>query len=248
MGAAIDFAQVEMNALQLLQLSAKAGVNARLFGGIGINLVAPWVPLFGYPRPQKDIDIVVADKDFDAIVETLQNNRWRMDRRSLMFNDGRMVRAKHSLTGIRLDVFTDPLHLNQQISLGNRLALWEITLSGADLLLTKLQVAYPSPRDLYDALALIMTFTFSDSDKRSCLNVSRLREVCSVWRFYYSINRNLNLLLKTIETSSLLLTASKADASARVTELLREIETGSRNLIWKLRDMIGPRFGWYEDI
>ncbi len=240
--------QIEIVGAQTLEALIDAGVTARLFGGVAINLVSPWEPIFKCPRPQKDIDVIIRSNDVDTALDVLGNNGWKMNLRSLMFNEGRHVRAKHS-SGLHLDLFTDPLHLNQTIHIDSRFKLSKITLTASDLLLTKLQAAKPTERDLRDILALVLTCRLSESEKPDLLNVKRLCDVFArSWGFYYGACLNIERIGNLLQKNPALVNGSGTLATGRLDALIEVARNSRKTVFWTLRSVIGPRFKWFDDI
>jgi hypothetical protein len=241
--------QIEVVASQILANMGRAGVTARLFGGIAIGLISPWKPIFGYDRPQKDIDVIVQHRHLDAAVDVLAGQGWQIDRHSLYFNEARRVRAKHPQLGLRLDLFTDPLHLNQMIFIGHRFSLSPVTLATSDLLLTKLQAAKPTQRDLDDVIALVSTLSIGKSDSPGRIDSNRLREACTYsWGFYHGARLNLARIGELVRADARLAESTKNLVQPRIHELLEATEPSRKTLAWTIRGLLGPRFGWYEDL
>ena len=235
-------------ATELIDQMTAGGVVARLFGGAAIALAAAWNYTYGIPRSIRDLDLVVRRSSLRVAAQHLKAIGGTVDRRSLMINDGRLV--KGSYRSINVDIYSDPLYLSHKISLGSRLDIDPLRLTTADLLATKLQIESGSRKDddLRDIIALLASTPLSDNSDVNFLNKSRICSLCAQsWGFYYSTLRSFaaaEALLPSIHASEEIV----RQATTGMSELKRSIERTPKSRLWKLRQHIGPRLPWYEAI
>jgi hypothetical protein len=233
-------------AVALVTKLGDAGVIARLFGGSAFALIADWDHVFGVPRPIPDIDLVVDQKSFYDTASVIVGLGGSVDRASLSTTDARMLRAQYE--NIKVDVFSDPLKLNQEIRIGSRLTLEIHTLSRADLLATKFQIEHRADRDLRDVLALLATSSTGTPKSERYLDQARIAQLCSSnWGFHYSSLRWIADIRRRLEDIRL------SDGFALIIQrniesILAAIMSESKPWYWKLRNLAGPRIRWYAEI
>lgn len=227
----------------------RVGVNGRLFGGVAIEMVAPWRTIFGSDRPQKDLDLVIAFSDLPVALEELRAAGWLIDRRSVMLNGARGVHAALAETRVRMDVFTDPLRFNQTIVIGERLRFPGITLSATDLLLTKLQVVNATDRDVRDMAAMLAILPLSPASGHGQVDVSRIEQACSMsWGFHHGACLNLCRVGDLLAGDEKLPLGPRTQATEAARRLERAIEGSAKGVGWKIRAWLGPRLPWYDHV
>jgi hypothetical protein len=129
-----------------------------------------------------------------------------------------------------------------------------LTLSLADLLLTKLQIVKLNAKDANDALALLVDHavtTTSSSDSAGAepdgsIDGAYIAGICARdWGWYTTVTDNMRKI-SSIGGSPLDATA-RARADQRIADLLTAIESAPKTLKWRTRAALGRRVPWYED-
>ena len=133
---------------------------------------------------------------------------------------------------------------------GERLGLHPMTLSPADLLLSKLQIVELTPRDALDAAALLADHQLTESGAAG-IGLERVRQICcDDWGWWRTVDGNLGSL-----TEGWLAARSVADpdgrqvlgtALARAAELRDGLGSWPKSARWKMRSVIGERMRWYD--
>lgn len=224
---------------QLVNELNTGGVMARLFGGAAIAFSCP-----GRAIPVKDLDLVVQAGGMKNAVRLLRGCGWDPDPRDVMLGDQRRVRFVHRELQQSLDVFMDPLLFNQSLSIGERLALHPVTLSPADLVLTKLQIHVFTERDADQLRELLNALPLMDGDLQpDGINWRRIVGVCSKnWPMHYACGLNLSRLRNAASIQGLEGIPSWLSA----TEFLQaQLAEAPKTISWKLRHAIGARMRWY---
>jgi len=233
-------------AMALITGLNREGIEGRLFGGAAFAIACYWDGVFRRSRRIKDIDLVVPAGAYKGIPSIIRKLGGAVDRAAVLLNEGRLIRA--SFRGILVDIYSDPLFLNQEIALGARLTLEEYCLAPADLLATKLQINAHTERDARDIVALLSACELVDSDGIRMANIRRIVELCSrTWNFYYASKRSLALITNVMGEFDVGEAESRL-IFKKVSYLLSEIERPPKSMLWKCRAVIGPRMRWYSDI
>jgi hypothetical protein len=234
---------VQTEGVALVAALAENGAPARLLGGVAIaqHRHAGWVSAFD--RAYGDIDLVAGSRSRRAVERAMgargyeaavSFNRLHGDRR-LLFLDSAHAR--------QVDVFLGRFSMCHALELDDRLAGHPTTLAPADLLLTKLQVAEPDPKDLRDAIALIHQHELGADAEGDVLGLDRLVEVTSAdWGWWTTFTDNLARLPEA--AASLL--SETAVVEARCAEIAAALEAAPKRLRWRARAKIGRRVPWRE--
>jgi hypothetical protein len=146
-----------------------------------------------------------------------------------------------------VDVFFDELDFCHRIDLRGRLGIDPLTITLADLLLSKLQYVKPRQQDLDEIIALLSSHEISSGDG-DLISSARLGEViCRSWGFYYTCVLNLERIRGRLAASEF--AGSTREKVLRQTEMLRaQLAEWPKGMLWGLRAKIGPRLKWYQDV
>jgi len=230
---------------ELVRALAEAGATARLLGGVAVaeHRHHGWGPAL--ERRYGDIDLAAGSRAGPAVGALLAGrgyepaqpfNRLHGDRRLLFYD-----RAH----GRQVDVFLGRFAMCHELDLEGRLTGHPTTLSPADLLLTKLQVVEPDPKDLLDAVALFHQHELGDDDDGDVLGVDRLVAVTRAdWGWWTTLTDNLAALRAT--AAGLLDDAGAALVAGRVEDVVAALERAPKGLRWKARARVGRRVDWFE--
>jgi hypothetical protein len=209
-------------AKRLLRAADERGLTIRAIGGVAVGLRCP-----SATRQYKDLDVVCLSqqrRDVDAFfvehgyVADAEFNLLQGHRRLLHFD-----RANDR----RLDTFVDRFEMCHALDLRDRLALDELTLTPADLLLTKLQVVETGERDLQDMVALLLDAEIDDE---------RVAQVCADdWGWWRTATETLDKLERY-----------EPSLAPQIAQLRKRIEAAPKSLRWRARAKIGDRVRWYE--
>jgi len=251
---AVPLADVQSEAVRVLERAGEANVLVRLLGGtaVGMHRHGPWPPAL--ERRYGDIDLVVKKGQDRALRHLLEElgyvpnrgfNNLHGDRR-LLFYDERNER--------QVDVFIGTFRMCHTLELDDRLGLHPQTLAPADLLLTKLQVVKINTKDIIDAQALLLGHEV-ERGPGDLIDLGRLVQVTSRdWGWYTTFMDNLARLMPSIVPSpsggGQGGGALPADAAALVGRRFAKIQVAlvdaPKSLSWKARAAVGRRMAWYE--
>ncbi len=229
----------------LIRRLAEGHVVGRLLGGVAVAVRCPAArdpsPL---ARSYSDLDIVVTRPSRRHLSSVLAALEFTAAERFNAMN-GHSRQLYTSRDGVDLDVFIEQFRMCHEIDLKRRLEVDETTLPLADLMLTKLQVAELTEKDIRDCVALALDHEFTDTD--AGINVTRICEIASNdWGWWRTVTENLGRV--AAHASGLGLSAEAAQrATAKVTLLLEQLEQAPKNLRWKARARLGDRVPWRDE-
>jgi len=235
-------------ATRSIEAAAGAGFELRALGGIAVAMRCPSAqapePL---ARDFSDIDLVVARRSVKKLTKLLPTlgcvpherfNAANGDSR-LLFYLGDEGDDDH------MDVFVDSFRLCHELPLADRLGHHDATITLADLLLTKLQVAKLSHKDVTDAAALLLDHPLTPDE--SGINATHLVGVlASDWGWWRTSTETLDKL-KGLFASLGLASQDHELLQHRLAELSQQIEERPKSLKWKARARIGEHRPWRVD-
>jgi hypothetical protein len=241
---------------RIVEAADAAGLPIRVVGGVGVALIAPTVGQLRPIRTYHDIDLA-APARAPAIARLMAALGYGA---STEFNalNGAERMLFHDPGGRRIDVFIDTLRMCHELPFRDRLTAWPMTLSPADLVLSKLQIVELTDRDAQDVLALLADHALTEADHEG-IDVRRIREVCARdWGWWRTVDDNLAGLVSRWEEASAASPAGAGAAGAgappeassaaleRARHLRSHLAAAPKSVCWRLRAVVGPRLRWYE--
>jgi hypothetical protein len=223
----------------------EGGVNARLLGGVAIALRCPTaLPPSALARNYSDLDIVVnraGRRHLSSVLDSLDFTG------ATRFNamNGHARQLYTSNDGVDLDVFIDEFKMCHHMDLKDRLLVDSMTLPLADLMLTKLQVAELTEKDVRDCTALVLDHALTDDD--SGISVTR---ICAItggdWGWWRTVTENLGKVRDHADRLGLTSDAAAA-VSSRTGALEARIDEAPKTLRWRARARLGDRMPWRDE-
>jgi hypothetical protein len=229
-----------------VQSAGDAQLALRLFGGVAIWERSDERTRSALGRRYADIDFVAHRRASRPVRDLLERQGYEPERTfNATHGAGRLL--YHAADGsFHIDVFLDRFEMSHKLEFESRLELEPVTLTAADLLLAKLQVAEINEKDLTDAAMLLLDHRLADGDGPGRLNVAYVSELCAAdWGLFTTAGDNLDALDRL--RSELPLDGDQATTLAAQTASLRDaLEQAPKSRSWKLRARIGRRKRWYE--
>ena len=230
---------------RLLALAEDEGVVLRLLGGVAICLRAPDGLPEPFRRSYEDLDFVTSRGTAAACARFLREleyephvafNALHGKERLLFFDD------EH---GRQVDIFVAAFRMSHRIPLEARLALEQLTVPLAELLLTKLQIAELNEKDVRDSLALLHGHRVADEDGDAVNAAHIARLLSGDWGLWRTFTGNLAACREHVAEYDLP-AAERQVLRERIDALARRIEAEPKSRAWKLRARVGERKRWYE--
>ncbi|GAA5266461.1 hypothetical protein ACOSOMT5_P2888 [Acidiphilium sp. MT5] len=222
---------------------AAQGGTARLLGGRAIHAVCGDSLPPALRRPSLDIDLVINSRSRKALKAAMAELGCTPSHEFNLLN-GKERMIFHA-GAIKIDIFIDLFRMCHTLNLAHRLELHPLTLSPADLLLTKLQVVHAERKDLSDTAALLLACGLGP-EALGAIDTSYIAKILgNDWGFW----RTAKGTLQTLDTRADEICGEPDLAAAlrrHIVELLSVLETAPRSLSWRMRAIIGERTPWYE--
>jgi hypothetical protein len=238
---------INAEAQRLLAAIDRAGLGARLIGGMAIRLLAAERLPAAYERPIQDLDFILAKRDRQAFNQLLIDAGYAPQERFNALHGARRLLYDDSAHGRQIDVFVDTFSMCHELPLAEQIPARPHTLPAADILMTKLQIVELNEKDQRDLFALLCTHTVATGRGEGEIDVARIAELTSNdWGLQHTFELNLERLRAALGEQPL--AAEQAAAVAeRIDELARALEEAPKSRKWKLRAKVGERKRWYEE-
>ena len=238
--------EIELN--RLIAAANERSILLRVLGGLAIKVHRKKEhPVFS--REYGDLDFVVAGKqrrEFEAFMPQVGYSPHKQF--NVLNGNERQIYYQND-TELKIDIFVDTFSMCHKIPLAGRLQLHPITIPPAELLLTKAQIAELNRKDALD-IASILLFTETGADDDGRINLTRLAQLCgSDWGLYKTTSINLKRVEDVVSDVKVNLTEPERGVIVkRIGEILRTFETMPTSLAWQMRDKVGTRVRWYEEV
>jgi hypothetical protein len=220
-------------AVALVAEGASRGVTLRITGGIAVRIACERSTR---SAEHKDIDLVGRSRERSDIERLLCDFGYDPDERFNALRGHTRLLFGDPVRGRDLDVFFDRLSMCHVLEVKDRLDADRLTLSPADLLLSKLQMVEPEERDIADALELL---AYAQVDPDRVVEV-----LAGDWRWWRTATANLETA-RAVAPERLAPEAA-ARCVARIGQLLEATEVAPKSVRWRMRARVGDRVRWYE--
>lgn len=253
-----SWAKLQNEAVALVAAAAEKGVTLRVVGSAGIRLhcAAPGPLMDRLGRAAKDIDFIVPQRQRKGMRKLLESRGYVVDRDLLIAMEGARYSFEHSEHGTEIDVFVEKLNFCHTIELGDRLTRHPVTIPLEELLLQKLQIIEMTTTDVMDASVLLATHETSGpgdapptvAEVIDAGYIARL--LARDWGFHHTAMRNLERALPTGTAAGPVdVGPAGNDRAQRGAQRLREaIDAEPKTLAWRMRDKVGERKQWWQDV
>ncbi|HET7015660.1 MAG TPA: hypothetical protein VFI65_17205 [Streptosporangiaceae bacterium] len=236
--------EVTAQASAIVAGAEQHGVTLRVLGSAGIRLhCAATGPLMdALDRPVKDIDLLVPEKQRKPMRRYLESLGYITDRDVLIAMEGTRYCFKHPDGGAELDVFVEKLNFCHPVEVRARLALHPVTLPIEELMLAKLQIVELTTTDVMDLGVILATHDIGPVGDTEVIDAGHIAGLFSKdWGFHHTATKNLRQIDE--------LTAGRhAKVAERVDRLLGAIDAEPKSLAWRMRDKVGERKQWWQDV
>lgn len=231
---------------RLVQTADAAGLAVRLFGGVAIWHRSREATRAALGRHYADIDLVAHKRGSRELRDLLEREGYVPERTFNATHGARRLLYHAPDDAFHIDVFLDRFVMSHELDFGPRLEIEPLTLTAADLLLAKLQVAEINHKDLTDTAMLLLDHEVGEHDGDDTLNAAYVSETCAAdWGLFTTVSDNLAALV-AMGSELPVDPDAAARMHARATALAERLEQAPKTRSWKLRAKIGRRKRWYE--
>jgi hypothetical protein len=238
--------QIEMQ--RLIAAANERSILMRVLGGVAIK-VHHKAEHPAFAREYGDLDFVVAGKQRREFEAFMPQAGYTPHKQFNLLNGSERQIYYHNETEMKIDIFVDTFSMCHKIPLAGRLHLHPVTIPLAELLLTKAQIAELNRKDALDIASLLL-YAEAGSDDGTQINLKRIAQLCGAdWGLYKTTSINLKRVGEVVSEENVNLTeAERGMIQKRVSDILRTFETMPKSLAWQMRDKVGTRVRWYEEV
>jgi hypothetical protein len=235
-----------LEARRLLDAAAAGGVPLRAIGGVAVRLRVNGGFSDCFEREYGDIDLVTIKGQSGAVSGLLTGRGYTAEQRFNALHGARRLMFVDERNDRRLDVFVGVFEMCHSLPLMDRICLEPLTVPGAELLLTKLQVVKLNHKDAGDALALLLHEELRADDDHG-INAGKIARLCAAdWGLWRTCKQNVAKLAAVIDEFGLS-DPQEQLLLERLDQLWARIEAEPKPFRWRQRDRIGDRMRWYEE-
>jgi hypothetical protein len=229
---------------QRLALAAReAGVALRLIGGVAVWVRCPSARVPPLARAYGDADFVGRAGERKRITELLEGEGYEADRMFNALHGASRLNFHDPVRDRPLDILLDRFVMAHELDLRNSTSADGLTVSLADLLLSKLQVVSVNEKDVRDLLALLVDHPIGAAG----FAPERIVEVTrNDWGFEHTIHLTLARVREMLAPFGLA-PDGEALVTARTQELDALLDSAPKGVKWKARARVGERVKWYEE-
>jgi hypothetical protein len=243
---AMDREQMLREATRLVTEAAAAGLALRLIGGLAIYARASEATRRLLGRDYVDLDLVGHRAESRRLREWLEQRGYRPDAPFNAAHGAERLMYFASDDSFHVDVFLDRFRMSHTLDFRDRLAVEDVTVPAAELLLSKLQIAELNLKDARDTAMLLLDHAMAEEDGPGRISLPRLLATGgSDWGFYTTLTDNLGRVRELL--ADILPDAQpRAVVAARLDAIEHELVAAPKTHVWRLRAKVGRRVRWYE--
>ncbi len=236
----------EMN--HLIDASRERQILLRVLGGLAVRVKSRDYQKF-FTREYPDIDFVTTDQDRRKLEPFFKEMHYESNKQFNLLNGANRQIYHDDTTGRRIDIFIGDFQMCHKLPLNGRLHLDPVTIPLAELLLSKAQIVELNRKDALD-MASILLYNETGYDDNNKINLAQIAKLCSNdWGLYKTTSINLKRVEEVVSEEKLNLTGSeRATILKRVAEIYQTFESMPKSLAWQMRDKVGTRVRWYEEV
>jgi hypothetical protein len=149
-----------------------------------------------------------------------------------------------------VDVFFDKLlAANHPLDFRGRIELDSPTVTPTDLLLEKMQIVFPSEKDVKDVILLLRAHEIALQEESNRINAKFIStKLSSNWGFWYTVTTNIKGLKQYIGDTQKLTESEKLDLTSKLDKLHETISNEPKSAGWKMRSIMGAKRKWYNQV
>ncbi len=237
----------EMN--RLIEAARRQDIRLRAFGGLAIFTHSQDNMRF-FRRDSPDVDFVVPREQRHKLESFFEAMGYVPDKQFNLLNGLRRQIYKQENSDRRIDILVGDFEMCHKLPLDDdRLEVDPVTIPLAELLLSKAQIVQLNRKDALDILSLLLNNDLGRDGERR-IGLDRIAQLCSHdWGLYKTVTMNLERVDELLSTDEFRLPVEERELIlARISQIRDAIDETPKSLAWKLRDKVGTRVRWYEEV
>jgi hypothetical protein len=232
---------------RLINAAQERQILLRVLGGLAVR-VHHKTDHPTFRREFGDLDFVVAGKQRREFEAFMPAAGYEPHKQFNLLNGAHRQIYYHNETEMKIDIFVGAFEMCHKIPLEERLHIHPITIPLAELLLTKAQIAELNRKDGLDIASLLF---FNETGKDdSKINLDQIAKLCGAdWGLYKTTSINLKRVEEIVSAVHVQLEDSERRLiRERIRQIQQTFESMPKSLAWQMRDKVGTRVRWYEEV
>ena len=236
----------EMN--RLIDAARERSMLLRALGGLAVRVRSGDLQKF-FTREYRDLDFVVAENERRKIEPFFQDMGYESNRQFNLLNGSKRQIYLDPNSERHVDIFVGNFEMCHKLPMNGRLHLDPVTVPLAELLLSKAQIVELNRKDALD-IASILLYNETGNDDQGRINLDQIAKLCGQdWGLYKTTSINLKRVEEVVSDGALNLTETERGLILkRVSEIYRVFESMPKSLAWQMRDKVGTRIRWYQEV
>lgn len=220
----------------------------RAIGGLAIHVHCGDFKKF-FTREYHDLDFVVAENERKRIEPFFQEFGYESNRQFNLLNGSKRQIYLDPGSDRHVDIFVGSFEMCHRLPMNGRLEIDPVTVPLAELFLSKAQIFQLNHKDALDIASLLLYNETGDTDDGR-INLDYIAKLCGQdWGLYKTTSLSLKRVEEVVRDESLNLTGDERGLILRrASEIHRTFETMPKSLAWQMRDKVGTRVRWYQEV
>lgn len=232
---------------RLIDAANAKNIFLRVLGGLAVKIHHKSDhPTFR--RDYGDLDFVVSGKQRREFEVFIADAGYSPHKQFNLLNGAHRQIYYHNETEMKIDIFIGAFEMCHKIPLEDRLHIHPVTIPLAELLLTKAQIAELNRKDALDIASLLFHNETGNNDSK--INLEQVAKLCGAdWGLYKTTSINLNRVEEIVSQDDAGLEESERRLiKKRIGDIQQTFEEMPKSFQWKMRDKVGTRVRWYEEV
>ncbi len=236
----------EMN--RLVSAAREQSILLRAIGGLAIRVKSGDFRKF-FSREYRDLDFVVGETDRRKIETFFQGMGYESNRKFNVLNGSKRQIYLDPNSERHIDVFVGNFEMCHKLPMSGRLHLDPVTVPLAELFLSKAQIVELNRKDALDVASLLL-YNETGTDDENKINLKQIAQLCgNDWGLYKTTSINLKRVEEVVGDANVNLTeAERGLILKRISEIQQTFESMPKSIAWQMRDKVGTRVRWYEEV
>jgi hypothetical protein len=233
---------------RLIDAAGARSLLMRAIGGLAIRVKSGDLQKF-FSREYRDLDFVVAENDRKRIEPFFQEMGYESHRQFNLLNGAKRQIYLDPNSERHVDIFVGNFEMCHKLPMDGRLDLDPVTVPLAELLLSKAQIVELNHKDALDLASLLLYNETGHTDDGR-INLDYIAKLCGQdWGLYKTTSISLKRVEEVVRDETLNLTESERSLiMKRSSEIQQTLETMPKSLAWQMRDKVGTRVRWYQEV
>ena len=233
---------------RLVAAAREQQILLRAIGGLAVRVQSGDFQKF-FKREYRDLDFVTEAKERRKIEPFFQEMGYESNRQFNLLNGSKRQIYQDPNSERHVDIFVGDFEMCHKLPMNGRLHLDPVTVPLIELLLSKAQIVQLNRKDALD-IASILLYNETGNDDHGKINLQYIAHLCSQdWGLYKTTSINLKRVEEVVSDATLKLTKEERDLIlSRVRHIQQAFEEMPKSMQWKMRDKVGTRVRWYEEV